>query len=92
MFDHGVPENTIRHGRLLAGYFGSVAIAYLIMNLFPGTSAIVGACLTGSAAGFYVLWAILLKPDGQEPIERLLVPERAFLKGLPWPIRRMLPY
>ena len=91
-FDHGVPANTIRHARLLSGYFGSVAIGYLVLNLFPGTATFVGACTTGAAAGFYVLWGILLQRKGQEPIERLLAPQRSFFRDLPWPIRRLLPY
>ena len=91
-FDHGVPENTIRHARLLAGYFGSVAAGYLVVNLAPGTAPVMGACLTGAAAGFYVLWGVLLKPSGQEPIERLIASQHPLLRALPWPIRRMLPY
>ncbi len=92
LFDHGVSENTIRHGRLLAAYFGAVALSYLIVNLAPGSAPLAGACLSGATAGFYVLWGVLLKRKGQEPIERLLAPERWILKGLPVPIRRMLPY
>ncbi len=92
MFDHGVPENTIRHAQLLAGYFGSVALGYLIVNLAPGSAPVIGACLTGAAAGFYVVWGFALKEKGQEPIERLLAPSHWILKGLPWTIRRMLPY
>jgi hypothetical protein len=53
---------------------------------------VIGACLTGAAAGCYVLWGVVIKRKGQEPIERLLVPERALLKALPLNLRRLLPY
>ena len=36
----------------LAGYFGSVALGYLIVNLAPGSATVIGACLSGAAAGF----------------------------------------
>ena len=91
-FDHGVPENTIRHARLLSAYFGSVAVGYLIVNLAPGTAPVVGACTTGAAAGTYILWGLAMKRKGQEPIERLLAPRRGLWKSLPWSIRRLLPY
>jgi hypothetical protein len=92
LFDHGVPENTIRHAWLLSAYFGSIAAGYLVVNLAPGTAPVIGACLTGAAAGCYVLWGVVIKRKGQEPIERLLVPERALLKALPLNLRRLLPY
>ena len=91
-FDHGVPENTIRHAQLLSAYFGSIALGYLILNLAPGTAPVIGACTTGAAAATYVLWGIVFKQKGQEPIERLLAPRRGLWKTLPWTIRRLLPY
>ena len=92
IFDHGVPANTIRHAELLSGYFGSVAVGYLIVNFAPGTAPFIGACLSGASAGFYVLWGTVLRRKGEEPIERLLIPERRNRRVLPWPIRRLLPY
>jgi hypothetical protein len=92
LFDHGVPENTIRHGQLLSTYFGLLAMGYLVVNVAPGSAPFIGACMTGAAAGCYVLWGVVIKRKGQEPIERLLIPDRAVLKALPVTFRRLLPY
>ena len=92
IFDHGVPSNTIRHARLLAAYFGSVALGYLVMNLAPGTAPIVGACVTGATAASYIVWGLAFQRKGEEPIERLLLPRRTLLRDLPWRIRRLIPY
>lgn len=91
-FDHGVPVNTIRHARLLSGYFGSVAVGLLIVNLAPGSAVVVGAFMTGASVAFYVLWATVLDAKGQVPIERLIAPQRCASKPLPWVIRRFMPY
>jgi hypothetical protein len=91
-FDHGVPENTIRHAQLLSMYFGSVALGYLIMNLARGTAPVVGACTTGAAAACYVVWGVAMKKKGEQPIERLLTPRRGLLRDLPLTIRRLIPY
>lgn len=92
-FDHGVPRNTIRHAELLAFYFGSQAIGFLVINLEHGTSPIVGIFTMLAAAGFYIAWGIVLTAPGSLPTERLMV--RRPLSGrrdLRWVFRRMMPY
>ncbi len=92
-FDHGVPPNTIRHAELLAFYFGSQAIGFLVINLVHGTSPVVGIFTTLAAAGFYVAWGVWLTAPGGVPIERLIV--RKPLSGrrdLRWVFRRLTPY
>jgi hypothetical protein len=91
-FDHGVPANLIRHSQLLAGYFGSVALAYLVVNLVRGSAPYAGAVATGCAAGFYVVWGRVLKPQGEAPIERLMAPRLDWISDLPSPLRRLIPY
>jgi hypothetical protein len=91
-FDHGVPANTIRHAWLLACYFGSVALGYLVVNLVKGSALIAGVILTGSSIAFYTLWGRLITREGEAPTERLIAPRRSLMNVLPWPIRRMLPY
>ena len=91
-FDHGVEPNRIRHAQLLAGYFGSIAIGYLVLNLRLGSAETVGICTTLSAAGFYVAWGWMLGRDGEIPIERLMAGSRSrALVAMPW-LRRMIPY
>jgi hypothetical protein len=91
-FDHGVPPNRIRHAQLLAAYFGSIAIGYLVLNLGWGSAAVVGVCTTLTAAAFYVFWGFTLGASGEVPIERLMVrPGNRRLFSLPW-LRRLTPY
>ena len=91
-FDHGVPPNRIRHAQLLAGYFGSIAIGYLLLNLGYGTADMIGICTTLAAAGFYIAWGVVLDEEGEVPIERLLTgPRSKAWFALPW-VRRLIPY
>jgi hypothetical protein len=92
VFDHGVPPNRIRHAQLLAGYFGSIAIGYLLLNLHYGSAEQIGGFTTLAAAGFYVAWGVMLGSQGEVPTERLLV-RRQFraLTAVPW-LRRLIPY
>jgi hypothetical protein len=55
-----VPRNDIRHAVLLTAYFATIAAGYLMMHYAPGSSPLAGALLTGSSAGLYVLWGVLL--------------------------------
>ena len=64
-FREGVPSNLIRHGFLLTAYFGSIAAGFVVMNLVRGSAPLVGAIMTGSAAGLYVLWGLLLTRPGE---------------------------
>jgi len=91
IFDHGVPRNTIRHAQLLSGYFASIAVGYLVLNLVRGVADQVGIATTLLAAAFYVAWGVLMTRQGQIPIERLLLPPRKTLASLPW-LRRLTPY
>lgn len=91
-FNHGVPPNRIRHGQLLAGYFGSIAIGYLLLNLGYGTADTIGVCTTLAAAGFYVAWGVTLSAEGEIPFERLMGRTRSkALTSVPW-LRRLIPY
>ncbi|HTS76060.1 MAG TPA: hypothetical protein VMG40_07645 [Bryobacteraceae bacterium] len=93
IFDHGVPRNTSRHGELLAFYFGTQAIGFLVINLTHGTSPTVGIYTTLAAAAFYVVWGFRLTVDGNVPTERLMV--RRPVSGrwdLRWVFRRLTPY
>jgi len=92
MFDHGVPPNRIRHAELLSGYFGSIAIGYLLLNLHVGTADTIGICTTLTAAGFYIAWGVLLDQAGEIPFERLMIGRRSkALTSVPW-LRRLIPY
>ena len=92
-FDHGVPRNTIRHAELLAFYFGSQAIGFLVINLMRGTAPIVGIYTTLAAAAFYLAWGFLLTADGAVPIERLMVQRTPNgRRDLRWVFRRLMPY
>jgi hypothetical protein len=92
MFDHGVPPNRIRHAELLSGYFGSIAIGYLLLNLHIGTADTIGICTTLTAAGFYIAWGVLLDRAGEIPFERLMIGRRSkALTSVPW-LRRLIPY
>ena len=74
MFPRGVPKNAIRHAFLLTAYFATIAAGFLVMNFFRGTAPLVGALLSGSSAGLYALWGLLLS----DPTERAAtIPESA---------------
>ena len=90
-FDHGVPPNHIRHAQLLAGYFGSIAIGYLVLNLGYGAADLIGIFTTIAAAGFYIAWGVVLGSGGEIPIERLLRRPGRLLTAAPW-LRRLMPY
>ncbi|MBZ5601813.1 MAG: hypothetical protein LAO79_05855 [Acidobacteriia bacterium] len=65
MFPRGVSKNAIRHAFLLTAYFASIAAGFLVMNFVRGSAPLVGALLSGSSAGLYVLWGVLLTEPGE---------------------------
>ncbi len=65
MFPRGVPANAIRHAFLLTAYFATIAAGYLAMHFDRGSAPLVGALMTGSSAGLYVLWGTLLSQPGE---------------------------
>ena len=65
MFPRGVSKNAMRHSFLLTAYFATIAAGFLVMNFFRGSAPLVGALLSGSSAGLYVLWGTLLSEPGE---------------------------
>jgi len=65
MLPRAVPRNALRHAFLLTAYFATIAAGFLTMNFVRGSAPIVGALMSGSAAGLYVLWGILLSEPGE---------------------------
>lgn len=65
LFPRGIATNVVRHGLLLTAYFGTIAAGFLAMNFFRGSAPLVGALLSGSSAGLYVLWGLLLTEPGE---------------------------
>src|SRR5262249_4103689 len=65
MYPRSVSKNAIRHAFLLTAYFASIALGFLAMNYVRGSAPLVGAILSGSSAGLYVLWGILLSEPGE---------------------------
>jgi hypothetical protein len=68
IFPRGVSKNALRHAFLLTAYFASIAAGFLVMNFFRGSAALVGALLSGSSAGLYVLWGVLLSEPGERSL------------------------
>lgn len=93
VFDHGVPRNTIRHAELLSLYFGVEAVGFLVINLVHGSSPVVGIYTTLAAAMLYLAWGFLLTPEGNVPIERLMINRSSTGRhDLRWIFRRLMPY
>jgi len=65
MFPRSVPGNAVKHACLLTAYFATIAAGYLTMHFDRGSAPLVGALMTGSSAGLYVLWGALLSQPGE---------------------------
>jgi hypothetical protein len=65
IFSEPLPRNTIRHALILSGYFTSLAIGHLLLHLTTEHAGLIGAAMVGAEAGFFVLWAVLITPDGE---------------------------
>jgi hypothetical protein len=64
-FPRGVSKNALRHAFLLTAYFASIAAGFLVMNFYRGSAPLMGALLSGSSAGLYVLWGVLVSKPGE---------------------------
>ena len=93
LFRVGVSVNLFRHLGILTGYFACNTAAYLIINLRPGSAPWVGAFTAGASIAWYVLWGVLVYPDGERryagqpfnsPLDRL----SSFRRGAPFERRR----
>ncbi len=71
MFPGDVPRNAVRHAFLLTAYFATIAAGYLAMHFDRGSAPLVGALMTGSSAGLYVLWGSLLSQAGERGPSKL---------------------
>ena len=65
IFSEPLPRNTIRHALILSGYFTSLGIGHLLLHLTTEHAGLIGAAMVGSEAAFFVLWAVLITPDGE---------------------------
>lgn len=65
MFPRNASKNALRHALLLTFYFASLAAGFLVINFSRGSAPLVGALLSGSSAGLYVLWGLLLSGPRQ---------------------------
>jgi hypothetical protein len=66
LFPRNVPANAVRHAFLLTAYFATIAVGFLAMHYIRGSAAVVGALMTGSSAGLYVLWGALVSQSGEQ--------------------------
>jgi hypothetical protein len=71
LFPRSVPRNAVKHAFLLTAYFATIAAGYLAMHFDRGSAPLVGALMTGSSAGLYVLWGTLLSQPGERVPARL---------------------
>ena len=65
LFPANVPANAVRHAFLLTAYFATIAAGFLAMHYVRGSAGLVGALMTGSSAGLYVLWGLLVSQYGE---------------------------
>jgi hypothetical protein len=65
IFSEPLPRNTIRHALILSGYFTSLGIGHLLLHLTTEHAGLIGAAMVGAEAAFFVLWAVLITPDGE---------------------------
>ena len=65
LFPRDVPQNAVRHALLLTAYFATIAAGFLAMHYVRGSAELVGALMTGSSAGLYVLWGMLVSAPGE---------------------------
>jgi hypothetical protein len=65
IFSEPLARNTVRHGLILSGYFTTLAIGHLVLHLTAANAELVGAVMVGAGTAFYVLWAVMITPDGE---------------------------
>lgn len=65
IFTEPLARNTVRHALILSGYFTTLAIGHLVLHLTAANAELVGAIMVGAGAAFYVLWAVMITPDGE---------------------------
>jgi hypothetical protein len=65
IFSEPLPRNTIRHALILSGYFTSLAAGHLLLHLTTEHAGLISAAMVGAEAAFFVLWAVLITPDGE---------------------------
>jgi hypothetical protein len=65
IFSEPLPRNTVRHALILSGYFTSLAIGHLLLHITAAHAGLIGAAMVGAEAAFFVLWAVLITPDGE---------------------------
>jgi hypothetical protein len=71
VFPRDIPRNALRHAFLLTAYFATIAIGFLAMHYDRGSAPLVGALMTGSSAGLYVLWGVLVSASGERAPAKL---------------------
>jgi|SRR5579883_498066 len=94
LFNFEVPRNLHRHLKMLAIYFGSVSLSFLAINFGWASAAQVGAIATGSSAGIYAIWGLLLSPAGQitEPVQESAQDATRVLSDLRTLARELSPF
>lgn len=65
LFPVNVPPHAVRHAFLLTAYFATIAAGFLAMHYVRGSADLVGALMTGSSAGLYTLWGVLVPAPGE---------------------------
>jgi len=76
LFPRNIPPNALRHAFLLTAYFATIAAGFLAMHYVTGSAPLVGALMTGSAAGLYVLWGVLVSGPGERaPANLAAIPQ-----------------
>jgi hypothetical protein len=74
IFTEPLARNTVRHGLILSGYFTTLAIGHLVLHLTAENAELVGAVMVGAGAAFFVLWVVLITPDGETSREWVAAP------------------
>ena len=75
IFSEPLPRNAVRHALILSGYFTSLAIGHLLLHVTAAHPGLISAAMVGAGTAFYVLWAVLITPDGEVSPEWVAAPD-----------------